>query len=61
MILKKNYCSEFHVWLGVADFRLGDLEGARKHLAIAMENSTTRTDHDLYAAKLEHLRSHGAH
>jgi len=28
---------------------------ARKHLAIAMKNSTTRRDHDLYAAKLDRL------
>jgi hypothetical protein len=57
---RADYCSEFHFWLGVAKFRLGDIEGARKQLAIAMQNSTTRTDHDLYAAKLERLRSYGA-
>jgi hypothetical protein len=26
---------------------------ARKHLAIAVQNSTTRSDHDIYAAKLD--------
>jgi tetratricopeptide (TPR) repeat protein len=60
-VKRADYCSEFHFWLGVADLRLGDVEGARRQLAIALQNSTTTTDHDLYAAKLERLRSHGAH
>jgi Flp pilus assembly protein TadD len=58
---RADYCSEFHFWLGVANLRLGDVEGARQQLSIAMENSTTTTDHDLYAAKLQRLRSYGAH
>jgi Tfp pilus assembly protein PilF len=51
------YYHEFHFWLAIASARLGDLEQARKHLAIAIENSTTRTDHDLYAAKLDRLKA----
>ena len=35
--------------------------GARRHLALAMENSTTRKDHDLYAAKLDRIRSSRLH
>jgi len=58
---RADYCSEFHYWLGIANFRLGDLDEARKQLAIAMENSTTPSDYELYAAKLERLRSAGAH
>jgi len=58
---RADYCSEFHFWLGLADLKLGDLEGARQQIAIAMENSTTASDHDVYAAKLERLRSHEAH
>ena len=58
---RADYCSEFHFWLGLAKFQLGDLEGARKQFAIALENSTTTTDHALYAAKLERLRSYAAH
>ena len=45
---------EFHFWLGVA------YAGPRRHRprraapdAAAMENSTTRREHDLYAAKLQ--------
>jgi hypothetical protein len=42
---------EFHYWLARAYVGLGDVAQARRHLEIAMENSTTRRDHDLYAAK----------
>jgi hypothetical protein len=54
------YYPEFHFWLGAANLRLGNIEEARKHLALAVENSTTRGDRDLYAAKLERIRSHPA-
>jgi tetratricopeptide (TPR) repeat protein len=50
---------EFHFWLAQAELRLGDYADARKHLAIAMETSTRRTDRDLYAAKLDRLRAAG--
>lgn len=46
---------EFHFWLGVAYASLGEHELARRHVARALENSTTRREHDLYAAKLERL------
>jgi tetratricopeptide (TPR) repeat protein len=48
---------EFHFWLGVANYRLGQFEKARKHLTLALQNSTTGSDHDLYAAKLAWMRS----
>jgi tetratricopeptide (TPR) repeat protein len=54
------YYHEFHFWLGVANLRLGNLGGARKHLGLAVENSATRGDRDLYAAKLEHIRAQSA-
>ncbi len=50
---------EFHFWLAQADVRLGDYEDARKHLALAMENSTKRSDKDLYAAKLDRMSAAG--
>ena len=48
---------EFHFWLAVAHIGLGETAEARKHLAIAVRNSTTRSDHDLYAAKLDRLNA----
>jgi Flp pilus assembly protein TadD len=52
------YQPEVHFWLAVACFKLGDVAQARKHLTIAMENSNTHTDRDLYAAKLDKLKSY---
>jgi Flp pilus assembly protein TadD len=46
---------ELHFWLAVAELRLGNVERARAELALAVQNSTTRRDHDLYAAKLQRL------
>jgi tetratricopeptide (TPR) repeat protein len=52
------YYDEFHFWLAAAYVGLGDYEQARKHLTIAMETSTTRSDHDIYGAKLAWISSH---
>lgn len=52
------YYPEFQFWLALAYVGLGEMEQARAHLAIAVENSTTRKDHDLYAAKLDRLRAY---
>jgi len=46
---------ETHFWLAVAYAGLGDNRAARQHLNRAMANSTTRGEHDLYAAKLDRL------
>ena len=48
---------EFHYALAMADFGLNRLEEARGELALAMDGAVKRTDHDLYAAKLDKLRS----
>lgn len=48
---------EFHFWLGLALIKLGDADRAGEQLALAIANSTRRKDHDLYAAKLERIRS----
>jgi tetratricopeptide (TPR) repeat protein len=47
---------EFHFWLAAAHFALGEVAPARKHMEIALRNSTTRGDRDLYAAKLDRIR-----
>ncbi len=52
------YYHEFHFWLGLSYLGMGEYEKARKQLTLAMENSTTRNDHDLYAAKLDRLGSY---
>jgi Flp pilus assembly protein TadD len=51
------YYHEFHFWLAVAYVGLGEMEQAKEQLTIAMEYSTTRNDRDLYAAKLDRIRS----
>ncbi|HEV8313997.1 MAG TPA: tetratricopeptide repeat protein [Burkholderiaceae bacterium] len=57
-VARADYYHEFHFWLGLAHYRLGEMELARKELNLAMQNSTTRGDRDLYAAKLAWLRNH---
>lgn len=54
---RADYQHEFHYWLGVADWQLGNVSAARKQLALAMDNSITPGQHDLYAAKLAWLKS----
>lgn len=52
---------EFHFWLGVADWRLGEESAAMRHLSLAIDNSLTRDQHNLYAAKLAWLQAHRQH
>lgn len=47
---------EVHFWLAQAYRGMGDARSARRHLTLAVANSTTRSDHDLYAAKLDRLQ-----
>ena len=51
------YYDEFHFWLAVAYLGLGKTEQARKELGLAIEYAQTRKDHDLYAAKLDRIKS----
>ena len=51
------YYHEFRAWLAAAYLGLGETTQARAQLSVALANSTTRTDHDLYAAKLDRIRS----
>ena len=48
---------EFHFWLAISLYGLGDMEQARKHLDLAMRNSTTVRERAIYAAKLRGLAS----
>ena len=47
---------EFHAWLAAALFELGEIDQARRHLQLALENSTTPADRALYEARLDALR-----
>lgn len=51
---------EFHYWLALCHYHLGNLRAADKHMKQALDNSTTRGDHDLYAAKLDRIRAYEA-
>jgi Flp pilus assembly protein TadD len=57
-IARDPYYHEFQYWLGIACLRLGEMDQAVSHLSIAMENSSSRNDHDLYAAKLDRIKSY---
>lgn len=52
---------EFHFWLALANYQLGDVRAADAAMTRALANSTTRGDHDLYAAKLDRIRAYEAH
>ena len=51
------YAPEFHFWLALASYQLGDLTAARRHMQAATEYSTTTKDRGLYAAKLAYLQA----
>jgi tetratricopeptide (TPR) repeat protein len=59
-VARADYYHEFHYWLALSLFRLGDIDAARKQMALALEYSTTRRERDLYAAKLAWIRSRPA-
>ncbi len=59
--LRRNaYYHGAHFGLAIAYLGLGESGPARKHLGTALETSTNRGEHDLYAGKLAWLRSQRA-
>jgi Tfp pilus assembly protein PilF len=54
---RQAFNAEVHFWLAQANYRLGDLRAADRHLELARQNSSTPQDHALYGAKLGWLRS----
>ncbi|HEY6355606.1 MAG TPA: hypothetical protein VIY30_14045, partial [Burkholderiaceae bacterium] len=57
-VARAQYSSEFHYWLAVAHFQLGETSAAQRHLEHAQALSTSRDERDLYAAKLAWLNQH---
>lgn len=55
-VARASYSHEFHFWLGVAHFKLGEIEAARREMELAQSHSATRGEKDLYAAKLARLK-----
>ena len=58
---RADYSSEFHYWLALAHFQLGETREAAHHLERAEALSTSRDERDLYAAKLAWLNQHQNH
>ncbi|MBC7957698.1 MAG: tetratricopeptide repeat protein [Cytophagales bacterium] len=58
-VARAPYQHEFHFWLAVAEYKLGDIAGARRQLTLALSTSSTRRNQQLYAAKLDHLKQTG--
>ena len=56
-VARAPYHHEFEYWLAVSYMELHDADRATIHLKRAMEVSTTRKDHDLYAGKLDRLKA----
>ena len=55
------YYHEFHFWLAQSYLALGDIDQAKKQLALALEYSDTGRDRALYAAKLARIKSGPIH
>jgi len=51
------YYHEFRFWLALAYLGLGQTDQARANMTIAIENSPTNGDRELYAAKLARMRA----
>jgi tetratricopeptide (TPR) repeat protein len=60
-VARADYSSEFHFWLALAHFQLGQADAAQQHLQRAEALSTSRGERDLYAAKLAWLNQQQRH
>ncbi|HEY8878955.1 MAG TPA: tetratricopeptide repeat protein [Roseateles sp.] len=54
-VQRAAYVPEFHFWLALANYGLGDVSGARGEITKALENSATVKDREMYGAKLAWL------
>jgi Flp pilus assembly protein TadD len=53
---RASYNHEFHFWLALANYYLGNMSATREQLEVAMQNSPNDEQRGLYAAKLAKLR-----
>lgn len=56
-IARTDDSAEFHYWLGLAHYGLGEVEQARWHMAQALASSTSGRDRDLYSSKLDWIQA----
>ena len=56
---RSGYSSDVTFWLGIAHYRLGDVEQATRYLNQALGNASSRGDPDSKSAKLSRLKSRG--
>lgn len=56
-LARTPYDSQLHFAMSIANLQLGELKQARKQMTLAMENSTSASSHEMYAAKLGHLKA----
>ncbi len=57
-VRRAPYNHEFHFWLAIAHWRLGDARAAREEMRKAIDTSITADSTQKYAAKLAFLRAH---
>lgn len=55
-VKRAPYYHEFHFWLGIAHWRLGDGRSAHAELKLALDTSTTNASSQRYSAKLSQLK-----
>ena len=53
---RSDAAADVHFWLGMAHYRLGDIDRAARELSLAAEVSASRGERDLYSAKRDWLR-----
>lgn len=60
-LARTPYDDQLHYATALAELRLGQLKRARKHIRLALENSSSRESRGIYAAKLQRLKSAEIH
>jgi Tfp pilus assembly protein PilF len=56
-VSRSPYYHEFHFWLAIAHWRLGEARAARDQMTLAVDTSTTGEATKLYSGKLNYLKS----